>query len=681
MKVSDVRPFRACSPGRRLFTAGLVGFCCLIAWSWPASTDAQTSGAQAGWSGDIIVTQIPINKKLESTRPPGEAIMGPMCGDGGRLVLVRSGQRPVSLTANFQSACDPHVSFDGGRLLFAGKKKASDAWNIFEMAVDGTNVRQITHDTGNCRHPIYQGTLFTLDSKEPWYQICFVSDAAAELNEFGGQTATDLYSCKIDGTEPRRLTFNPSADVDPWMLPDGRMVYASWEVSTPEHGGAGRVALFAINIDGTDNLIFSGDEGLSAKRMPCVTPSGLVVFTEADRAAWDGAGRLASVSLRRNLHSHRFITSQADGLFVSPSPLPDGQVLVSRRDDAKLKTHGVWRIDPASGRMSVVFDDPKYHDIQAQAIAPQPVPDGRSTVVLESESTGKLYCLNTFISDLPEDQWVRLGTALRLRVLEGLPESAKALIGRGKKSASAGSAAHSDPVRKRLLGEIPVEPDGSFNLEAPADIPIQLQLIDSHGLALRTSHWIWVKKKENRGCIGCHEDGERTPPNRFASALSHPSTPLTLPPGKRRTVDFRRDVMPIIAAKCATAACHGAAAASVPLDASLEPVSGHGFNRSYATLTVASPEDEPGRYVHPGRARTSPLVWHLFARNTSQSWDPPDLARRAPKPMPPGAPALTQQERRVFVEWIDLGALWDSLPATQPKPAAGAKTITHGGAR
>ena len=683
MKVTDVGFHSATRPGRRrLFIASLVGACGLIAWSWPVLTDAQAPSAQSAWSGDMVVTQLPVNKKKESAGAPADGMFARTSGEGARLVLIRSGERPVPLTADFHSACDPHVSFDGRRLLFAGKRKAADPWNIFEMAVDGSGVRQITRDMGNCRHPIYQGTLFTLDSKEPWYQICFVSDVAGELNESGGGPATDLYSCRVDGSELRRLTFNPSADVDPWMLPDGRMVYASWQRSTPELGRAGRIGLFAINIDGTDNLVFSDDEGLPIKQMPCVTRSGLVVFVEADKAAWDGAGRLSSVSLRRNLHSHRSITSETEGLFHSPSPLPDGQALVSRRDSAKLKTHGVWRVDPVSGRMSPVFDDPKYHDIQAQAIAARPVPDGRSTVIVESESTGKLYCIDTFISDLPEDQWLKKGAALRLRVLEGIPDKAETVTGRARKSASVASASRPGLARKRFLGDIPVEPDGSFNLEAPANIPIQLQLIDSHGLALRTSHWIWVKNKENRGCIGCHEDGERTPPNRFASALGRPSTPLTLPPDKRRTVDFRRDVMPIIAARCATAACHGAQGASISLDASLEPRSGGRFNLSYSTLMTASGDDVPGAYVHPGRARTSPLIWHLFGRNMSQPWDRPDVSQNAPKPMPPGgAPPLTEEERRVFVEWIDLGALWDALPSPQTRPASQAKTATHGGTR
>jgi hypothetical protein len=682
MKVTDVRFDRGGAHGRRIRLFGLAALCGLIAGAWPAMMDARApSDTGDSWAGDIIVTQAPIRRDLEKAGPLAEGMLAHAYGEGARLALVRPGARPKILTSGFHSACDPHVSFDGKRLLFAGKRKATDHWNIFEMAVDGSDPRQITHDMGDCRGPIYQGTLFTLDSKEPWNQICFASNRDGELNEYGTYPAMDLYSCRLDGTELRRLTFNPSTDVDPWMLPDGRMVYSSWERSTLEHGRKGRVALFAMNIDGTDNLMFSGDEGQRIKRQPCVTPSGLVVFVEADALAWDGSGRLAYVTLRRNLHSHHVISGEADGLFYSPSPLPNGQILVSRRDHKTLKTQGVWRVDPLSGRMTPVFDDPKYHDIQAQAVVAQPVPDGRSTVVLESESTGRLYCLDLFVSDLPEDVWVKPGAELRLRVLEGIPgRVGESSAGERKDKLAGREAGEPGLTRKRFLGEIPVEPDGSFNVLVPANTPIQLQLVDLQGMALRSSHWVWVKNKENRGCIGCHEDGERTPPNRFAAALSHPSTPLTLPPDKRRAVDFRRDVMPIIAAKCATAACHGALAASIPLDASLAPRARDEYNRSYQTLMTGSDGEEPGKYVHPGRARTSPLIWHLFNRNTSQPWDPPGLAQRPPKAMPPGV-SLTDSERRTFVEWIDLGATWDALSAPQAQPASAATAATHGGTR
>ena len=36
--------------------------------------------------------------------------------------------------------------------------------------------------------------------------------------------------------------------------------------------------------------------------------------------------------------------------------------------------------------------------------------------------------------------------------------------------------------------------------------------LDDDGLAVASCDWIWVKQREFRGCIGCHEDPELTPP-------------------------------------------------------------------------------------------------------------------------------------------------------------------------
>jgi hypothetical protein len=676
---------------KRLYLAGLlaliIGALLLIPGN---STRAVETGGP--WTGALILTQLPRNSAFEKMGALAGGTLRQPYGDGARIVLVRAGSKPALLTPGFHSASDPNISFDGQKMLFAGKRRANDRWNIFEMHLDGSQLRQITRDLGDCRNPIYQGTLFTLDSKEPWFQVSFVSRQGKDLNEYGALPAESLYSCKLDGSEVRRLSFNLSSDMDPFMLPDGRMVYAAWQLSTLNRGPFGRVGLFAINIDGTDNGIFAADEGLRVKHMPAVTTSRLVVFVEADKVGWDGAGRLASVSLRRNLHSHRPITAEADGLFHSPSPLPNGHILVSRRDGSSQKSHAVYRMDPETGKRELLFDDPKYHNIQAQAVTGRPLPDGRSSVVLETESMGRIYCLNLFISDVPEEQWVKPGSPLRLRVLEG--------IGRDQTKqlpAAAAEGSHDDfgpwsgtqgivpSVQKRFLGEIPVERDGSFNVQVPANTAIQMQLVDSHGIALRTSHWMWVKNNESRGCIGCHEDNELTPPNRFVDAIGRPSTPLTLPPAKRRTVDFRRDVMPIVATKCATSDCHGSPAASLQLDAALQPgdKSGPGryFNRSYLNL-LAGTRSGKGKFVHPGSARTSPLIWHLFGRNTSQPWDAKEDTTRTPKLMRPDhAHTLTAEEKRTFVEWIDLGALWDGIPDDHAITMTQAQTAASGGTR
>ena len=139
-----------------------------------------------------------------------------------------------------------------------------------------------------------------------------------------------------------------------------------------------------------------------------------------------------------------------------------------------------------------------------------------------------------------------------------LPDRKYHIFGEG------GGRRTADELGVPFLGEVPIEKDGSFNIEVPANTPIELQTLDVHGLALRTCSWIWAKNHEPRGCIGCHEDGELTPANRFQKAFARPSVVVCPPPAKRRTVDFRRHVMPIVAAKCVP--CHGAGQAAPRLD-------------------------------------------------------------------------------------------------------------------
>ena len=429
------------------------------------------------------------------------------------------------------------------------------------MTLSDGRVRQITKGGPACRSPCYQGTLFTLDSPQPWHQCTFVRAAGCRQEgrldcgrrrgegEWGdspapppqshtsgarppyvrietkGDTpvlaraktktvaASNLFSCKLDGTELRQLSFNPAGDFDPAVLADGRLVLASRQGKGDSPVFAGRklgrsprgaFGLFAVNIDGTDYALFAADQGSRVKHMPCATAKGLVVFVETDRLPWDGAGNLACVSTRRPLHSYRQITQPGEGLFHWPSPLPDGRVLVSRRPADGKQPHAVYRLDPATGRSEPVFADARYHCIQAKVLAPRPEPDGRSSNVREEDPHGKLYCLDVYNSDLKGPAAIPRGAVKRVRVLEG--------------------------AAKRVLGETDVDDDGSFHLELPANTPVQLQTLDASGAVLRSCAWIWARNHESRGCIGCHEDGELTPQNRFPTATGRPPAKLRLPP-------------------------------------------------------------------------------------------------------------------------------------------------------
>jgi len=583
----------------------------------------------------FVVTQLHVGAEAERQGPVVSGTLRADFGEGARLVMVYPDCSTKLLSDGFHSACDPEVSFDAAHILFAGKRTPDDKWSIYEMAIDGSNVRRVINRTTDCRSPRYQATLFILASPEPWYQLTFVSSEKDVLNECGVGPAMSLYSCKLDGSAVRRLTFNLSSDMDPFVMPDGRLLFAAWQRARLDRGLLGCVALFGVNIDGTDYAAFCTDEGGRIKHMPCVTTKALVVFVEAGSVPWDGSGRLACVTLARPLHSYRPVTSDSDGLFHSPSPLPDGTILVSRRSADGTDTHGVYRLDPYTGqsfglaqdKFELIFDSPDYHDIQAKAVYPRPEPDGRSSVVTEDDPNGKLYCLNVYISDLENREWLPVGEAVRLRVLEGIAV---------KTQNSKRKTQNFVPLaQRRILGEIDVEKDGSFNIEVPANTPIELQTLDADGMALRSCGWIWAKNHEPRGCIGCHEDGELTPENVLVSAVTRPSIKLTLPAERRRTVDFRRDVMPIIAQKCAR--CH-----------------------ENSKLKTRDLKLESSKYIDPGRARTSPLIWRIFGRNTSRPWDETFSPQSGTvDQMPPaGSAALTADEKRTFVEWIDMGGLW-----------------------
>jgi hypothetical protein len=500
------------------------------------------------------------------------------------------------------------------------------------------------------------------------HQVTFVGFEKGVLNETGVMSAASLYSCKLDGTALWRLTFNLSSDMDPLIMQDGRLLFASFQRAGLDRGPVGRIALYGVNIDGTDYAAFHTDYGKRIKRMPCTTTKGLAVFIESDQFRWDGAGSIGCTLLRRPLHSYRSITKESDGLFHSPSALTDGRILVSRRSSDDTDTHGVYCLDPSSGQLELVFDSPDYHDVQAKVICPRPEPDGRSSVVTEKDPSGRLYCLDVYMSrdvskasivsrassprfegGTPSTQWMPRGTVKRLRVLEGFTDI----------RASNGSRDGTPlAVHRRILGEIDIEDDGSFNIEIPADTPVELQTLDSDGMALRSCGWIWARNHEPRGCIGCHEDGELTPENVLVKAVTRPSVKLNLPAKQRRTVDFRRDVMPIISKKCIQ--CHGKA------DSAFKLAGGSAADDEeetcYKSLLAAGSRPGFGKYIHPGSARTSPLIWHVFGRNTSRTWDDTFSEQNVPQMPPTEGQALTPDEKRTFIEWIDMGALWDGIP-------------------
>lgn len=404
-------------------------------------------------------------------RQPDVVLTETPAGGQPRLVLVgREGTARI-LSQGFFAAADPDVSWDGKRILFAGKKTPAEPWQIFEMTLATGAVRQITRMSTDCRQPAYQSKIFSLDIPDPWPQAAFVSGGA-------------LYTVKFDGTLRQRITFTPWEESSPAMLPDGMMVFASKQ--------GPRTQLMAVNLDGTDYSLYVPGGQL---REPAATQDGKLVFVE-------GAGTLAAVDLVRPLKTKRALTTPADGIFSSPSALPGGRLLVSWQPDEKSPA-GVYRFHPGNKTKVPVYVKPGASATQARAVLPRPEPDGRGSVVIEDAGWSRLYCLSIFTTDQPNR--IRPGEEWRLRVFTGSP---------------------ANPLK---IGDLRIEDDGSFHLEVPPNTPLRMELANRAGQVVRASSWVYARPKENRGCIGCHEDPELTPENREAKAVIKKPVKLTAP--------------------------------------------------------------------------------------------------------------------------------------------------------
>lgn len=140
---------------------------------------------------------------------------------------------------------------------------------------------------------------------------------------------------------------------------------------------------------------------------------------------------------------------------------------------------------------------------------------------------------------------------------------------------------------------------------------------------------------------------------RFVVGATEPLAPRPAP-------SLTRDVAPLLAARCATAGCHGGASPSMALDLSsptalvrtaLRVAS---RERPAPGSTAQSPGDpqwgamlriDPGLTPQQGRPEYSYLLYKILG-------DGPILGARMP---PDGAP-LTDDERALIADWIALGA-------------------------
>jgi hypothetical protein len=164
----------------------------------------------------------------------------------------------------------------------------------------------------------------------------------------------------------------------------------------------------------------------------------------------------------------------------------------------------------------------------------------------------------------------------------------------------------------RILGEVPVESDGSAHFRVPADTPVYFQLLDENHMELRRMRsFISFQPGETRMCVGCHETrGEAPVSDAFPRALAREPDVPAPPPWGTKPLSFLRDVQPIFDKHCVR--CHEGLSPAAGLDFSggLRPrkvIPAFAANRAYET--IRSQELVARSNIHDDARVTRPLAF------------------------------------------------------------------------
>ena len=381
----------------------------------------------------------------------------------GAKLMVRSGGVAHTLIADFFASADPSVSFDGKRVLFSGKKLASDHWQIWELATNH-KLTQLTSCTDDCVTPFY-----------------LPEDRIVYAHKVDG--AFRLEASPVNRGGPLRLTYTPGSALPTDVLRDGRILF---EAAYPLGEGV-TAEIYTVYPDGSGVESYRCDHG-PGRHSGKQARSGDVVF-----AGDHGMARFNSA------FAHELKVDAPPGLYTGDAiQTASGSWIMPRRRDSQMNYELVeW--NPAARSIKSIAEN--GHDlVQPQLLVPRETPH-RFPSALHNWEGANVLCLNAYTSKVP----IAHGTVSYVNVY--------AL----------------DEKQRKLLGRAPVEADGSFFLHVPSDQPLQLELLDSSGNTIQREHgWFWMRRGEQRVCVGCHAGPERAPENAVPEVLVKSTDPADL---------------------------------------------------------------------------------------------------------------------------------------------------------
>ncbi len=529
-----------------------------------------------------------------------EALLAnPLLADFDEILLIQRGEGQMGLPQNWQGNCsipstgydneiarlrykepnpeiktlfrpdhlgfvgDVDLHFDGNRMLFS-MPGSHARWQIWEIGVDGQNLRQVTpglyDDVNNYDACYLPDGRIIFDSTRVFHGVPCVG---------GADTVANLFLMDPDTGAIRQLCFDQDHNWNPTVLNNGRVLFTRWEYSDTSHYFTR--LLFHMNPDGTSQTEYYGSNSYWPNAMFYSRPipghptqvvtivsghhgvarMGELIILDPAKGRFEadgvvqripGYGKKVEPVIVDELVNHSWPK------FLHPYPLSDKYVLVASKPTPSA-LWGIYLVD-IFDNMLLLKETPGYALLEPLPLRPTPRPPAVPDRVDLSRQDATIYLIDVYVGQgmkgVPRD------TVKNLRLFE--MHYAYPNMGGHKHIAIEGAwDVH------RILGTVPVEKDGSALFKVPANTPIAVQPLDEAGRAVQVMRsWFTAMPGETLSCVGCHEPQNQAAPPRQTLAAKRPPSPIKEWYGPARGFSFKRDVhQPVIEKYCV--GCHDAA--------------------------------------------------------------------------------------------------------------------------
>lgn len=434
---------------------------------------------------------------------------------------------------------DPQLDYDATKILFSYRKNGTRTYHLYEIPLNGGELHQLTDGPFDDIEPTYlpNGDIIFVSTRGKRWVQCWLTQVAT------------LHRCDGNGGNIREISCNAEQDNTPWVLPSGQILYTRWEYV--DRSQVDFHHLWSMSPDGTRQMVFYGNMNpsiLMIDAKPVPGSEKIVSLFSPGHGRDEHGGMITLVDPRGGPDDKKSVKNIASNPnFRDPWAFSESEFLAAL--DSR-----IILIDDDGNEQTLLQLPENFRKMGMAVHEPRPVLKRQrepfvADLVDATKPTGELTLIDIYEGRNMEG--VPRGSIKNLLVLEVLPKPIN-FTGGMEPMTYGGSF-----TLERIMGTVPVEPDGSAFFELPALRSFFFVAMDENNTAVkRMQSFTNVMPGESSSCLGCHEHRTKTPPLTIANVTAMRRSPSVIQPiaGYPDVMDYTRDIQPIWDKHCVS--CH-----------------------------------------------------------------------------------------------------------------------------